>query len=556
MTFCLPKFAADAFKAKLVSGEIDPGKLSDMSSAERREFFKGFLGEENAKQVNSLFESKLLLKNQQQGIINWAKSVAGLKPEIMRDLVAKVENMTEALKPADEKRFLADLAEKRLGVGVSAEEAGNIVDLANRVRTAKDAIATGGDRLDYGRAEVSFDKYVGDLKNEALKTSILEKLKHPLDTTVDIAGQAKSIKASLDLSAIFRQGWRTMFTHPSIWFKNSLDAFSNAVKSFGGKAVMDEVNADIRSRPNALNNFYKRAKLAVGVAEEAIPQTPITEKIPVIGRAFKASEESFNAFQKMQRADIFDKYIEAAQKAGVDLDTQRLQGLGKLVNSLTMRGNLGPLEPVANVVNNVFFSPRAVMSHVDFLTAHAFDPNVDLYVKKLAAQNLAKVVIGTASIMLIANALKPGSVEFDPRSSDFGQIRIGDTRFNITGGMNSVATLASRIALQSTKSSTTHKINKLNTGKFGAETGGDIIGDFFSNKLSPAFSVFKEMAINHKDFDGNKPTLLGEAQNLFAPLPFTNALEAHSDPKAANLLAVLIADGLGIATNTYGAKKK
>jgi hypothetical protein len=66
---------------KLKSGEIDPAKLVEMTSQERRDFFSKFLGEENARQVNALFESKLLLKNQQQGIITWAKKVAGITKE-------------------------------------------------------------------------------------------------------------------------------------------------------------------------------------------------------------------------------------------------------------------------------------------------------------------------------------------------------------------------------------------------------------------------------------------------------------------------------------------
>src|SRR6266436_5151390 len=108
--FCLPKELTDKFKTKLISGEINPEKLSSMSSEERRTYFKEFLGADNAKQVNTLFESKLLLKNQQLGIINWAKQVAGMKPEVLKDILTKVNKMTEVLNPVSEKAFLEDLA--------------------------------------------------------------------------------------------------------------------------------------------------------------------------------------------------------------------------------------------------------------------------------------------------------------------------------------------------------------------------------------------------------------------------------------------------------------
>jgi len=39
-----------------------------------------------------------------------------------------------------------------------------------------------------------------------------------------------------------------------------------------------------------------------------------------------------------------------------------------------------------------------------------------------------RAVLGTAAVLTIAKALKPGSVEDDPRSADFGKIKIGNTR--------------------------------------------------------------------------------------------------------------------------------
>ncbi len=44
-----------------------------MSSADRHAFFSKIVGEDHAGPVNALFESKLLLKDQQRGLINWAK---------------------------------------------------------------------------------------------------------------------------------------------------------------------------------------------------------------------------------------------------------------------------------------------------------------------------------------------------------------------------------------------------------------------------------------------------------------------------------------------------
>lgn len=554
--FCLPQQVADIFKAKLKTGEIDPTKLVEMTTEERNAFFSEFLGEANAKSVNTLFESKLLLKNQQQGIINWAKQVIGMKPEVLRDIISKVDRMTSILQPKDLNSFLGDLAAQKLGVGVTLEEAGKIAELSKKVSETKTAMNEGGDRMAYGHAVVEMHNYINDLKQQATKISVTDFKENPLGTAGKIAkeipGIAKSLKASLDDSALGRQGWKTLFTNPSTWTKNALQSFVDIARTFGGKEVMNEVNADIASRENSTNGLYKKAKLAVGTIEESFPST-IQEKIPIVGRAFKAADVAYTAFIHRMRADVFDKYIEIAKKANVDLtDKTQLESIGKLVNSLTGRGNLGKLEPAANAVNNVFFSPRKLKSDFDFLTAHQFQKDVTLFVRQQAAINLAKVVGGVSAILAIANAIKPGSVETDPRSADFGKIKIGHTRFDVTGGMASLLTLAVRILTMSSKSSTTGKVNPLNSGKYGAQTGWDVLLNFGENKLSPASSVFKDV-LKGQDFQGNKPTFLNETGNLLMPLPITNYQELMSDPKAAPLLAGLLADALGISVNTYGA---
>lgn len=549
--FCIPRHLTQLFKDKLKSGEITPEKLSDMTSKQRHKYFADFLGENNATKVNQLFESKLLLKSQQQGILNWAKQVAGMKPEVMRDIVSRVNKMDKVLNPADEKSFLEDIAAHKLGVTVTMKEAANISALAKDVAEKRAAIAKGGDRMEYGRAKVEFDDYLNDLKDEDQKTKLMDYLK-PVNygqAISNVAGLAKSLKASLDNSVIGRQGLKVLLTNPKTWFKNSATSFKDIWDSFGGKEVLNEVRADVLSRPNALNGLYKKEGLAVGVKEEAYP-TSLPEKIPVLGKAFKASETAFTAFQYRSRADIFDKLVEIAEKSDADI-----QGIGQIANSLTGRGKLGKLEPVANVVNNVFFSPRFLKSNIDALTGHVFSKNMGSFAKKEAAVNTVKIISGVAAVLAIAQAFDSDSVEFDPRSADFGKIKVGNTRFDVSAGMSSIVTLASRLIAQSSKSSVTHKVTPLNSGKFGAKTGTDVVYNFFENKLSPAASVVKDI-IKQKDYQGNKVTLLNEANNLLAPLPVTNYLELKNDPNSANILVAMLADELGISTNTYSKKTK
>jgi hypothetical protein len=549
MAFCLTGKYADQFIEKLRSGEIDPAKLTNMTSVERRNFFS-FLGKGNDSQVNALFESKLLLKNQQQGMITWAKQLAGMKPDIKRDILSKVYKMTEVLNPANKKAFLEDLAAHRLGVTVTVEEANKIAQLAKTIADKKEAMSKGGDRLAYGRAVVAFGNYINGLKDSAKKIPIREQLKNPLKFVSDIGGLSRSLKASMDNSALFRQGWKTLMTNPGIWLKNAIKSFADIGKTIGGKATLDEVRADILSRPNY--GRMKKAKLAVATIEEEFP-SGIPEKIPVIGRFYKATQDAYTGFLYKQRADIFDKYMEIADKSGIDIDDRiQLESIGKLVNSLTGRGNLGVIEPAANIVNNVFFSPRLLKSHIDVLTAHILDKKVSSFAKKQAAINLIKIISGTSAVLVIANAALPGSVEKDPRSADFGKIKVGNTRFDVSGGMAGIVTLAFRQITNSTKSSTTGLVSELGTGKFGSSTRQSVIFDFFQNKLAPLPAALNNY-LKAEDFTGKKPTAVSTLKDLFVPIVATNYQEIKDDPESADMLLTMIAEGLGISTNTYSA---
>jgi hypothetical protein len=554
--FCLPKELTDKFVAKLKTGEINPEKLTQMTSAERRAFFTEFLGEGNAKQVNTLFESKLLLKNQQAGLIEWAKKAGGLKPEAKRDFLARVQRLDKALDKAELDTFLEDFVSQRLGLGVTEAETSSIISLSKKITEAEERITPDMPDghptvMEYGRAMVAFQNYVGDLKIKAKSLTLGEAIKPTNYGKVasNVAGLAKSMKASLDNSVIGRQGLKVLLTNPGIWLKNSKQSFVDIARVFGGKEVLDEVRADVLSRKNARNGLYAKEKLAVGVIEEAFP-TSLPGKIPGIKTAFKASETAFTAFQYRTRADLFDKFVEIAEKTGGDT-----QGLGRLANSLTGRGNLGRIEPIASTVNNIFFSPRLLRSNLDALTGHAFDYNqMGSLARKTAAINTLKIVSGIAAVLTIANALDPESVEKDPRSADFGKIKVGDTRFDISGGMSGLVTLAGRLITFSSKSSTTGKVTQLGTGEYGAADSLGVFYNFFENKLSPAAAVLKDI-LKQKDFAGNKPTVAGEVSNLLTPLPITNFMELQNNPNSANIIASMLADALGIGINTYSLQE-
>lgn len=452
---------------------------------------------------------------------------------------------------------------------LSNEEQSNIVTKFNDMQDTKALMGNtpngSPERLAYGRAKVAYDEYIGGLKMAARAKSLseLNTIEKVVNKTVaPVAGTAKTLKAILDISRIFRQDWKLVFSHPKIWARNSAKSFKDAVQSLGGKNVMDATKAEIVSRQNA--DLYESIQKASGIDlfplhEEAFP-THILEKTTKLN-PFKASEVAFTAGQWRERAELVDLYKGIFEARGKDLTNKEfLAQFGEMIGDMTSRGNIKNAAR-ADLYNKLFFAPRNLKANVKFVTSGGF-AKLDPSIRAAYAGGLLKTIAGTAVIMATFNHYKPGSVEFDPRSSNFGKIKIGNTRFDVTGGMASLATLASRITPTThngklglySKSSTTGTISDLRNPEYGGQNAWDTVVNFATGKASPVASVVIDM-LRGETFTGEKPTVKSELTSLFMPLPITNYQELKNDPNSANKLVAVIADALGIGTNTYGAQK-
>jgi len=576
MAICIPKQYVDKFKGALVDGTINPEKLVEMSSDERRKFFEPILGKDAAEFANTEFEKRILTKDVKQSLVTWAKQVAGLKPQLRQDIIGKIERLDERiLNPKEEKAFLKDLAAQKLGANVTMEEAQKVFELAEKMKGLsefKGDMKNNEKRLEYGRSVVALKNYVDDRKlasNRSLKDTLKQDpLSLPGRLMRGIASNAKAIQASMDNSAIFRQGWKVLWTNPTVWTKNAARSFDHLFTYRNQHQVLDELNADIVSRPTY--DLMRKAKLDVGVNEEVFPTT-LPEKLPVLGRVYKATENAYTAFVRKTRADVFDKYIKIAEANKVDLNQQELESIGKMVNSLTGRGSLGRLEPIGSTLNTFFFSPKNLKSHIDLLTQPFTGAGGSKFVRREAAKNLLKTTLGTAAVLGVAKMLAPDSVDFDPRSANFGKIKVGNTTFDVTGGMGSLLVLLARTGsalskvaydqsggkvgadMYSFKNSTDGKMRDLTDPAFGQSNLLDVWEDFWVNKASPAMN-FATTFMKGKTFDNKKPTVFAEGGKLFIPLPFQTMYEVYTDPEAKKrpgfaALATTM-DMLGFATNT------
>lgn len=569
--FCIPQELVEQFKAKLKSGEITPEKLSDMTSKERHDYLGSVLGEANAKSVNALFESKLLLKNQQLGIINWAKKIAGLKPEVLRDMISKINRMTKVLEPKEMDAFLEDLASQRLGFDVTYAEAAKITELAKDVEGKKAKISEdmpdgSPQRLDYGTALVLFKEYVGNLKLEATRIKTKDLWKNPDELFKRAGSLFKSLKATADNSFFGRQGQKVFYTNPGIWAKNFLKSFGDIGKELLGIDATAPIKADVLSRKNALSGDYERMGLDIGIkGEEAFPSS-LPGRVPGLGRLFKASESAYNGAALRFRADLADKALEVAREQGINvMDKTWAKEMGQQINSYTGRGNVSKYLTAEGQAraNAILFSVKFIKSQFDVLLK-PFDPKSSPYVRKQAAYKLAKVLAGVSAINVLVSMLNNETPEFDPRSTNFQRPKVPGTesRFDISGGLTSLMTLGSRVLWTKHDGEWGHwmenqngKWTKLNAGAFGQQTGWDVLIDgLFSNKLDPLFALLRD-DLRGSNFEGDPITASTALTSLLAPIPLTVGRQISKSQDAGKLLWLMILEEFGYSVSTPRPKK-
>jgi len=574
MAWCLPRLLSEKFLDKLKSGEITPDKMRDMSPSERHKYFADMFGEEQGTRVNALLESKLILKDWKRGMVTWAKQTGGLKPEARRDILSRVERMESLLNPAEEKEFMQDLVNHKLGTVVPLEAAQKLTELAARASELKtkatketmrpnDTFENFDDQMAYGMAFTDFTDYYNELQNAATKSTLLEHAKHPvetLDKTIhNVLGLTKSMLITLDNSAIGTQGMKTglndtantILTKPTHqWWDNAWRSFFGMFRTWAGTDMNKMTNAEIISRPNALNGLYRKHGVALNIMEEQYPEH--LGKVPILGRALRGFENAFNIFQKRNRADTFDVLVNMAKAAGKDPFTSDIEGFGKLANTLTARGSLEigryNFESIGDFVNLVMFAGRFMKSNLDFLTFNQLHANMSPYARQVGAIQSLKGIAVIAAFLALADALDPDSVEWNPNKTTFGGIKKGTIIYEPFKMFTPYVVLASRL-LTGSYVAITGKTTQLNTGRYGQLTKYDVLVNFMAGKASPPLRILIDI-LRGENFRGEKPTITGEVTGVLTPIPAQTARELYNNPYVADedKILAMIAEFLGVRT--------
>jgi hypothetical protein len=206
--WCLAKKYADDLLSKIKSGALSYAKLRKMESADRRKLFKESLnvGESDATKLNIAFEKKLLQKDFFKAMESWGSEVTGVpsaRLSAIRKSInqRKLEATERVFNPRESQSFMAELAQQKIGVGVTREEGQILFGLSKM-------IANGEQLLDKGtvRAKLSEIKKGKEItqKESEIIDGLLAKIKERSDI-----GELKTFLSSnawKDLRRVMTEG--------------------------------------------------------------------------------------------------------------------------------------------------------------------------------------------------------------------------------------------------------------------------------------------------------------------------------------------------------------
>lgn len=488
----------------------------------------------------------------------------------------------------------------RLGQGLRAANAISKISPQGIIQFAANVADKNGKRLTPALEDelIQTAKNVAQMEPGAEKAAAIKQMielaQQP--TTWDKAGKfakgvlsvPRGIMTTGDLSFGLRQGGVLGSRYPAEWAEANARGAKYAVnpKAFE-KGMTDLANLKDASGELLAPTFQKMGlslPAVTGKSEEAFGNTSILESKALkkvgVGHVVAGSDRAFSGTAAELRANVAKKIIDGygGVAALKDWTTKDFEDLGRVLNTATGRGmgkTGGWFEKAAPTLSDTLFSARLWKSRLDLLNP-IYYAKLSPAARKVAMQSSGSFVALTSAV-LGAAAAAGADVELDPRSSDFGKIKIGNTRYDIMGGLQQNIVLATRELTGQKKNSITGEVTSFAPGvrigedgkpiswgegepSFGGATRTKVLGDFVTNKETPVLSTLTRIGTG-KDIAGNPVNPWAEIGKLFLPLGVADTYSAAKDSAGEDPMtggdvvkgAIKAAPGfIGAGVQTYG----
>ena len=340
----------------------------------------------------------------------------------------------------------------------------------------------------------------------AIQQSAKSSGRQALDFMFDAANIPRAVAASMDMSAVMRQGI-FLIGHP-VTFAKSFGRMMNAVADPEYAAGrITSLKQSLAGTGVEITDFRR----GMGPHEEVFASA-VVHDFPIWGKLSRASERAYTMFLNELRGGVYKETATNWAKTGAPsklgfgaktaVQSIDLDDLARFVNYATGRSDASILRgDLGRMASATFFSPQFFASR---LQAPAMLFTADGAVQTEVARNMGAMLATGAGILTLLK-WRGAEISLDPRSSDFGKGKIDNTRFDFWGGYQQIARYATQFVMGegvSTGSKREFDIRRDEVlwnfvhSKFAPTTGlaADILSGetFLGEELQPDIDTFSE----------------------------------------------------------------
>lgn len=373
------------------------------------------------------------------------------------------------------------------------------------------------------------------------------------ENTLNAYDLARSLMTTGEFSFILRQGKFSALAHPLITAKALPDTFKALVSDAQTAHALDLEIVNHPDYPNAkaagLHIVDESAPLSI---QEELFMGKLIGKVPLLRNFNQAARVFLNKI----RFDVFEKL----RKSAGGLNELEQKQIATFINESTGRGSLGKYNPAAVAAGRVLFAPRFLASRIQMAVGHSLWGGTAKSRQVIAAE-YAKTLVGlglyySLLMMALGDDKKKPQVMFDARSSDFGKVKLGNTRLDPLAGLAQVITLAGRLGSGEKLNSHGRPIPIRGPRvPYGGDKSSDVLARFVRSKLHPVPGAIINL-FDGTDLGGNEATIENQAANMMAPLTYVDVYQALKEQNVDDGTALSLLAILGEGLQTYDSTKR
>jgi hypothetical protein len=269
-----------------------------------------------------------------------------------------------------------------------------------------------------------------------------------------------------------------------------------------------------------------------------------------------ASNRAADGFLNVARYEMYMKGKKMLERQGITRENspEHYEALGKWAMNNTGRGNmLKMIEDSHNgrmIASNTFFGARLMASRFNLLNP-AYYIKMPKEVRVEALKDMATYV-GMITATLLAAQAAGAEVSTDPEDADFLKIKIGNTKYDISGGMVQYIRTYWRLTRMVSNRLFKPEMPKKEKDKYAAYALGSA-SNFFRYKLAPNTS-YALSAASGKDPLG-QPFDPTDALKIY-PMYVDDMVAAYKESGIVSLATIGLPSILGVGVQTYEDKGK